>query len=255
MVLSMDRWKNTVAVITGASAGIGSAIVLKLLEEGVIVAGLARRKDMVQKLSSNKNLHAIQCDVTKEDDILNAFEWIYENLGPIHILVNSAGIVRLTNLIEGSTALWREVFDTGVMGLCIATREAVRNMRKNNVDGHIVHMNGISGHKIFPLPNASVLPASKHSITALTETLRQELNSIGSKIKISSISPGVTKTDIISTGYMASGQDAPQGLVNWIKGAPSLESYDVADAVIYALSTPPHVQIHEIIIKPVGEIV
>ncbi|KAK5646292.1 hypothetical protein RI129_004756 [Pyrocoelia pectoralis] len=222
---------------------------------GLLVAGLARRKEIVRKLSNNKNLHAIQCDITKEEDILNAFEWIDEHLGAIHILVNCAGVIRITNLTEGSTKLWREVFDTNVMGLCIATREAVRSMRKNNVDGHIVHLNSIAGHKVCPLPNVNVTAASKHSVTALTETLRQELNSIGCKIKISSISPGVTKSDAVDAAYMASGQRPPQELINWIKAAPSLESYDVADAVIYVLSTPSHVQIHELIIKPVGEII
>lgn len=103
----------------------------------------------------------------------------------MHILINNAGGAGLsTNLIEGDTEVWKRVFDLNVLGLCIATREAVKNMKENNVDGHIIHINSIAGHKVLNVPNFNVYPASKFAVTALTETLRQELNSIGSKIKI-----------------------------------------------------------------------
>lgn len=89
-----------------------------------------------------------------------------------------------TNLLEGDTETWKKILDTNVLGLCIATREAVKNMRENNVDGHIIHINSLAGHIVVNVPNLSVYTASKFAVTALTETLRQELNSIGSKTKI-----------------------------------------------------------------------
>lgn len=254
MVLSMDRWKNKIVVVTGASAGIGAAIVRKLLDLDLIVVGLARRKEKIQELSVSKKLHAIKCDITKEIDILNAFKWIEDNLGPIHIFINNAGVARVTNLIDGKTEFWKDVFDTNVMGLCIATREAVKSMRKNSIDGHIVHISSIFGHKVVPFENLNVLCASKYAITALTETLRQELNSIGSKIKISSVSPGITKTDAIEAACLASGtSEATTAYRESTKGAPALNPSDVADAVVYILSTPPHVQVHDLWIKPLGE--
>ncbi|KAF5288873.1 hypothetical protein FQA39_LY03752 [Lamprigera yunnana] len=254
MVLSMDKWKGKIAVITGASSGIGAALTVTLLKEGLIVVGIARRKEKIQELSTSENLYAVKADVTKEEDILNAFKWIKDNVGPIHILVNSAGIARVTNLSEGNTDYWREVFDVNVVALCIATREAIKVMRENNIDGHIVHLNSIGGHKVLNLPQTNVLNASKHAVTALTEALRLELNAIQSKIKISSVSPGFTDTEIYETTAIAS--DRVHMLSDFKKIlalTPMLNASDVIDAIIYILSTPSHVQVHELIIKPVGE--
>ncbi|KAF5288871.1 hypothetical protein FQA39_LY03750 [Lamprigera yunnana] len=255
MVLSMNRWKEKIAIVTGASSGIGAAITLSLLKEGLIVVGFARRIEKIQELSTSKNLHAIKVDITKEEEILQAFKWIKDNLGPIHILINNAGIGRVTSLIDGKTELWKDVLDTNVMGLCVATREGVKVMRENKVDGHIIHINSIAGHRVFNVPNTNVLAASKFAVTALTETLRLELNSIQSKIKISSVSPGIVKTDAIAAACRASDpSEAVMDYLHSIKGIPSLSPEDVAEAVVYVLSTPPHVQIHELIIKPVGEL-
>lgn len=87
-------------------------------------------------------------------------------------------------LTEGKTEDWRKEFDVNVLGLCIATREAVKIMRANNIDGHIIHINSILGHRVAVEPKLNVYPATKHAVTALTETLRQELNSLKSKIKV-----------------------------------------------------------------------
>ncbi|KAF2894951.1 hypothetical protein ILUMI_11219, partial [Ignelater luminosus] len=190
MVISMERWVGKVAVVTGASAGIGAAIAEELVEAGLIVAGLARRKDKIEELSKKLEgkkgkLYACQADITKENDILEAFQWIKNNLGPVHILINNAGVFKTTNLSDGDTQLWKEVINTNVLGLCIATREAVKDMKANNVDGHIIHINSMAGHFVpSHFPNINVYAGTKYAVTALTETLRQELNSIGSKIKI-----------------------------------------------------------------------
>lgn len=89
-----------------------------------------------------------------------------------------------TTLIDGDSQAWKTIFDVNVLGLCIATREAVKSMKENNIDGHIIHINSIAGHKIPLFPGLNVYPASKHAITALTETLRIEFNTLGLKIKI-----------------------------------------------------------------------
>lgn len=103
----------------------------------------------------------------------------------MHILINNAGKAQgNTNLIEGDKELWKNILDLNVLGLCIATREAVKSMKENDVDGHIIHINSVLGHIVPNFPNLNLYPASKFAVTALTETLRQELNSIGSKIKI-----------------------------------------------------------------------
>ena len=151
--------------------------------------GLARRservEDLAKQLEGKKGkLHAVKTDISKEEDILKAFKWVSDNLGPVHILINNAGIIQQTNLTEGDTEKWKKIFDTNVLGLCIATREAVKIMKANKIDGHIVHINSVAGHKVPNFPGLNVYPASKYAVTALTETLRQELNHLGLKIKI-----------------------------------------------------------------------
>ncbi|KAK4874251.1 hypothetical protein RN001_013611 [Aquatica leii] len=249
MVLSMERWVGKVVLVTGASAGCGAAIVTQLVENGLKVVGLARRKEKVEEIAKSLEgksgkLYPYAGDVTKEEDILNCFKWTKENVGPISILINNAGIKRNTNLISGDTDLWRETFETNVIGLCIATREAVKDMQANNIDGHIIHINSLAGHRVSTVVVTNVYPASKFAVTALTETLRMELNSIGSKIKITSISPGAVKTEFRQASNLKEDEEK-------LSKKPILLPSDVVDAVFYALSTPPHVQVHDILIHPI----
>lgn len=169
------------------------------------VVGLARRKERIDELTKKlegkgEKLYAFKTDVTKEEDILKAFEWIKENVGPVHILINDAGIARPGNMIDGNTDFWKQIIETNVIGLSIATREAIKDMRANNVDGHIVHINSYAGHCVPNFPGMNIYPATKHAVTALTETLRQELNSIGSKIKIS-VSEEYKKSSCFISAY------------------------------------------------------
>ncbi|KAF2889127.1 hypothetical protein ILUMI_06844 [Ignelater luminosus] len=256
MAISMERWKGKVAVVTGASAGIGAAAVEKLVDTGLKVVGLARRKEKLDELSKklqNKpgKFYSFKADVSNENDIIEAFTWIKKNVGPVSILINNAGVSKNTNLVDGEAKDWKAVLDINVLGLCIATREAIKHMRASNIDGHIIHINSVTGHIVTSIPQLNVYPASKYAVTALTETLRQELNSIGSKIRITSLSPGSVKTEFREAG----GYETSEEVKKFFDKAPMLTGEDIADAIIYILSTPPHVQIHELTIKPVGEAV
>ncbi|KAJ8943900.1 hypothetical protein NQ318_019508 [Aromia moschata] len=288
MVISFDRWVGKVAVVTGASSGIGAAISEQLVEkelyacicslcihtsltipdnapelayteyyairlrESRIVAGLARRKDrledLAKKLSGKKGkFFPVKTDISKEEDIVNAFKWIKENLGPVHILVNNAGIFKTESLSEGNTKTWEDILRVNVLGLCIATREAIKDMKANSVDGHIVHINSIAGHRIpSGLHGLNMYPASKYAVRALAETLRLELNSLKSKIKITNVSPGLVDTEIV-----------PDQLRNdkFYEEMKIIEPEQIADGIIYALSTPPHVQIQQLTISPVLDFV
>lgn len=142
-------------------------------------------EELANKLQDKPGkLYALKADMTVESDIIKAFEWTEENLGPISILINNAGLMQLTTLIDGDTEKWKRVLDTNVLGLCIATREAVKIMKKHDISGHVIHINSVLGHYAYDIPNANVYIASKFAVTALTETLRQELNSVGSKIRV-----------------------------------------------------------------------
>ncbi|KAJ8929474.1 hypothetical protein NQ314_017854 [Rhamnusium bicolor] len=209
MVFSLDRWVGKVAIVTGASSGIGASIAEELVERGLKVAAFARRKVLLEVLAKNLSgkkgqLFPVKVDLTKEEDILNGFKWVKETLGPVHILINNAGITGNTTISYGDSEIWKQIFQVNVIGLSIATREAVRDMRANNVDGHIIHINSILGHQVIYIPSLSVYPSSKYAVTALAETLRLELNSLKSKIKITSISPGLVKTEGLANEILQS---------------------------------------------------
>ncbi|XP_055704608.1 farnesol dehydrogenase-like [Phlebotomus papatasi] len=248
----MEQWKNKVAVVTGASAGIGAAIGVDLVKAGMITIGLARRVERVDALKKNLpenlqgNLHAVKCDVSKEDDIVRVFEWIETKFKGIDVLINNAGIVRQTELInkDNSTAI-HEVINTNVLGLVFCTREAYKSMEKHGRNSHVVHINSIVGHNIIrnlQMLSANMYPASKFAVTAITELHRQEFIRSNHHIKVTSVSPGATDTEIFQ-----------KDICEKIGKIPLLQPEDVSHSVLHVLGTPPHVQIHELTIKPFGE--
>lgn len=186
----MDRWANKVAVVTGASVGIGAAICKDLVVAGMTVVGLARRKDLVEALRATipsdapGRLLAVSCDVSRDDDIVKAFGWIVAELGAIHVLVNNAGIARIGTITgeNSSEDDLRSTLQTNLWGSVQCTRKAVEIMKRQRVEGaHIVLINSVVGHKVPPSPRGmapmlNVYPVSKFGITALAEVLQQEFN-------------------------------------------------------------------------------
>ncbi|PSN44170.1 Farnesol dehydrogenase [Blattella germanica] len=140
----MDRWVGRVAVVTGTSSGIGAAIAELLVKKGLKVVGLARRveRELSKSLKSEKGeLHPLKCDVTKEGDIKEAFQWVKANLGGVDIMINNAAVAKGASLIDGSPDELRNMVDLNIMGLSLCTQEALKSMKERGVDGHIVHIN------------------------------------------------------------------------------------------------------------------
>lgn len=188
----MDRWLGKVAVVTGASSGIGAAIAIDLATAGMIVVGLARRHERVDQLkerltNAKGTLHSFKCDVSQESDIVAAFAWVTEQFGGVDVLINNAGIVRNTKLLKANNSQdVRAVLDTNVVGVVLCTREAFASMKARGVDGHIVIINSVLGHSVPKISGqaANIYPCSKYAVTAMTEVLRQELLAEGTKIKV-----------------------------------------------------------------------
>uniref|UniRef100_A0A6P7FZB1 Farnesol dehydrogenase-like n=1 Tax=Diabrotica virgifera virgifera TaxID=50390 RepID=A0A6P7FZB1_DIAVI len=252
----MDRWLGKVALVTGASAGVGAAISEKLVEAGLKVVGVARRTkvldELAQKLSSKKGkFFPYTGDVSKEEDIVKAFSWTKENVGPVSVLINNAAVLLLEDLSSITTPHLKQEFDINVISVCIANREAIKQMKENNIAGHIININSVAGHKVMNFPKLNVYAATKHAVSALTETLRLEQSNQKTNIKVTSISPGAIVTEMMMNVSKEMGM--PIENPEEIEKVAALSAKDIADSVYYVLSTPPHVNITELTIQVVGE--
>ncbi|XP_046748682.1 farnesol dehydrogenase-like [Diprion similis] len=248
----MDRWTGKVAVVTGASSGIGAAVTEALVKEGLLVVGIARRLERMKELSrslagAKGKLYPRQCDVSKEEDLLNAFKWVNTELGGIDILVNNAGVVKHRKVMDDDIDSFRNMVNVNFMATLIGTKEAVASMQERKVSGHIVNINSILGHSIpdMPMP-VSVYPSTKYAVTALSELTRKEFAANKIRVKVTSISPGFVATEIFKVGGISETEKLFQD-------TPHLQPKDVADAIVYVLGTPEHVQISELTIRPVCE--
>uniref|UniRef100_A0A6M2DFP6 Putative dehydrogenase n=1 Tax=Xenopsylla cheopis TaxID=163159 RepID=A0A6M2DFP6_XENCH len=243
----MNRWCNKVAVVTGASSGIGASIAQELVKYGMKVIGLDIRADDKQ----DGNFCIRTCDIAKEEDVIQSFNWVKLNFGGVDVLVNCAGILNRTTMLTepDNSAILKKILDINVMGLCYCTREAFNSMKDRNVAGHIIHINSLYGHAISTIhntpPTMNMYPASKYAITALTELLRQELMYLKNKTKVTSISPGVVRTNILS-GLMTKEEETA-----FFNNTPHLMPEDVSQAIVYCMSTPENVQVHELTLRPI----
>lgn len=144
-----------------------------------------RVEELAQKLSSLKgNLYPFKGDVSDEQDIKKIFKWSLENLGPVHILVNNAGVHFRTSLIDCDTEPWRKTVETNFLGVVIASSEAIKIMRDHNIDGHIISINSVFGHYVQNIMDLDVYPATKFALHGYSECLRYELLNMGSKIRL-----------------------------------------------------------------------
>lgn len=191
----MERWHNCVAVVTGASSGIGAAITRKLISAGVMVVALARRMDRLEQLREElpqdrrSRLRIMQCDVSDVSSVNAVFDAVQGDLGNVDILINNAGKLSGGQLLTMSVDTVQQMLQTNVMGVVYCTQRAFESMRQRQSKGHVVLINSIVGHYIFnPLPGSqqelNMYPATKHAITALTELFRQEMREFKTKVKV-----------------------------------------------------------------------
>jgi len=254
----MKRWEGRVALVTGASSGIGAAICRQLVEKGMRVVGAARSHSKIQALADELSGHkgtltAIRCDISKDVDVKNLFATIKQKFGGVDLCINNAGLDSFSPLMDGESDKWRAMLDVNVIGLSNCTREAIASMKERNVDdGHIVHISSIAGHSVFnPSMISAMYTASKYAVNALTEGLRQELRNAKSNIRVSSVSPGLVETGFLGVQQNIS-EDKSKEIVGSFGWTP-LQASDIADAVLYMLAAPPRVEINNIIIRPTDQ--
>ncbi|KAB1266548.1 Dehydrogenase/reductase SDR family member 11 [Camelus dromedarius] len=240
----MERWRDRLALVTGASGGIGAAVARALVQQGLKVVGCARTVGNIEELAAEcksagypGTLIPYRCDLSNEEDILSMFSAVRSQHSGVDICINNAGLAQPDTLLSGSTSGWKDMFNVNVLALSICTREAYQSMKERK-KASLQHLRD------------GVDCATKFAVTALTEGLRQELREAQSHIRATCISPGVVETQF---AFKLHDKD-PEKAAATYEHMKCLKPEDVAEAVIYVLSTPPHVQIGDIQMRPTEQV-
>lgn len=245
--MSLERWRDAVALVTGASSGIGRAIAERLASEGLRVAALARRRERLEELAQAhpERILPLAADLRSEEQIQAAFAEVRQRWGGVEVLVNNAGLGRKSPLATGATADWREMLEVNVLALLICTREALSDMERAG-RGHVIHVSSMSAHRV---PQGSgVYSATKYAVRSLTEGLRLELREAKSPVRVSAISPGFVETEFAEV-YNRDPAAAEETYGRF----RVLDSSDVAEALVYMLGAPAHVQVHDLLLRPTDQ--
>lgn len=256
----MEKWRDKVVVVTGASAGIGAQVCRDLYAAGLIVVGLARRLDRLLELqralelttAAGGQFHAVRCDLLQDSDIGRAFDEIIATHSGIDVLVNNAGTsAHLSVLDDDNADAFRDIVQTNLLAVVACTKRAYRSMVARDTCGYIVNVSSVLGHVVPQIkmsrPMFGIYPSSKYALNALNHVIRSELAFHGRhKVRVSNISPGKVDTEIMASAGITDD--------DWYTPCPkALQPEDVSQAICYMLSTPEHVLIQDIIMKPVGD--
>ncbi|MHA6279379.1 SDR family oxidoreductase [Salinimicrobium sp. CAU 1759] len=239
--------QDKVAVVTGASSGIGKAIARALSEAGCKLALASRSVDKLRDLQeelNNKSL-VVRMDIKDSESVQGAFKDIWDEFGEVHILVNCAGVMPLTYLKNQHLEEWLETIEVNVKGTLRCINSVLPAM-KNQMDGHIVNIASVDGIEVFK--GGAVYGASKAAVIALSRAMRMEL-SPEFNIRVTSIEPGTVATNLrddITDKELLEEKD-------YSKDEPKLDPKDIANAVLYAVTQPDSVNVNELLIKPTGK--
>jgi NADP-dependent 3-hydroxy acid dehydrogenase YdfG len=233
--------EGKIVFITGASSGIGAATALAFAQEGARLLLAARRIPRLRAtaekalLSGAKAVHCLELDVRDRRDVQNAVDSLPDDWAHIEVLVNNAGLSRgLDKLYMGSPEDWDEMIDTNVKGMLYVTRSVVPGMVVRG-HGHVVNLGSTAGEITYP--NGAVYCATKAAERALNDGLRQDL--LGTPVRVTSIDPGMVETDFSLVRFHGDEERAAKVY----KGLIPLDPDDVADAIVWAVSRPAHVNI------------
>ena len=239
--------KDKVAIVTGASSGIGYATALALSRAGAKVAAGARRMDRLESLQSEitenqREIFIQKLDVTIKSECDAFADAVIRKWGAIDILVNNAGLQPLSFFKNLKVEEWDKMIDVNIRGVLYCTAAVISHMM-NKKSGHIVNISSVAGRIVYPA--GSVYCATKHAVTAFSEGLRQEFSQ-RSNIRVTCIEPGVVATELTNTIT----DEALEKYVERTKQMEALQAEDIADAIIFAVQSPSHVNVNEILIRP-----
>lgn len=246
---TLQDLRGQVALVTGASSGIGQAIARMLARRGVRVALAARRVDRLRALSeeiasdAGGETLALACDVRNPVEVQAAVQQTLDRWGQLDILVANAGFGYRAPLVDGDITRWKDMIDTNVFGLLLTLKYGVPPMLERK-RGHVIVTSSVAGR--VPTLLGSAYCGSKFAATAIADVLRQEVGPQG--VRVTTIEPGV----VISEFQEVAGY--PPGILeNMLKGATPLVPDDIARAVVFAIEQPAHYAVNEIVVRPTGQ--
>ena len=248
--MEVETLRNRVAVVTGASSGIGAAVARALNAEGTRVALAARREEALLEIQAGLDSGdghtsmVVPTDVTDRGQVRSLVARAEEEFGPVEILVNCAGVMYYTLMKNRRAEEWERTVEVKCKGTLNCVDAVLSGMLERG-RGHIVMISSDAGRKVFP--GLTVYSASKFFMEALSQGLR--LETAGTGLKVTAIQPGNVATDLIS---MSEDEEALEGY-----GQPGesrvLDPEDVAASVVHALVQPEHVAVNEILVEPRDE--
>jgi len=240
----MAATRKLIAVVTGASSGIGAATARLLTKNGYTVIGGARRIDRVRRAVGEGGV-AIELDVTDEKSVDRFVAEVRKRFGRVDVLVNNAGgALGLEPLEKAKDEDWIGMWQVNVLGLMFMTRALLPLLRKART-GHIVNVGSIAGFETYK--GGAGYTSVKHAVRAISRTLRLELN--GEPIRVTEVAPGLVETEFSIVRFKGD-RSAAKAVYAGLK---PLTAEDVAECILFAVSRPAHVDIDEIVVRPVAQ--
>jgi NADP-dependent 3-hydroxy acid dehydrogenase YdfG len=234
-----------IAVVTGASSGIGASTARQLARAGFHVVAGARRTDRLEALAEEVGATTMALDVTDPASVEGFAAAVGDRHGHADLLVNNAGTgLGLDPVERGREQDWQAMMDTNVVGLLRVTRSFLPLLRAAP-HAHIVNLGSIAGFEVYP--GGAGYTASKHAVRAISQTLRLELN--GEPIRITEIAPGLVETEFSVVRFRGDTARADEVYA----GVDPLTADDIADCVVWAVTRPPHVDIDYLVVRPVAQ--
>jgi NADP-dependent 3-hydroxy acid dehydrogenase YdfG len=242
--------EGTVALVTGASSGIGAATAAALADQGAAVALAARRKDRLDELAAGirdqgGTALVLECDVTDEKQATDAVAHTVAELGRLDTLINNAGVMLLGPAAEAPLAEWQQMVELNVLGLLYCAHAALPHLLRAAEDGprqvaDMVNISSVAGRAARH--GNGVYSLTKHGVGAFSESLRQEMTK--RYVRVSLVEPGATATEL-------AGHNRPEVLES-IRGqfGQRMQAEDIADAITYIVTRPRHVAVNEMLIRP-----
>lgn len=241
---------NKIALVTGATSGIGRATALKAAEAGFDIIITGRRGERLRTLAeeirlSGADVLTLQFDIRNPQEVEAAVDSLTGKWREISVLVNNAGLaVGVAPLQEGILDDWERMIDTNVKGLLYITRAVAPLMIARNA-GHIVNLGSIAGKEVYP--GGNVYCATKHAVDALSRAMRTDM--LKHNIKVTNIAPGMVETEFSIVRYKGDKEAADKVY----QGLTPLTNEDIADTILFAITRPAHVCLNDIVIMPAAQ--